>query len=285
MTTKTPKKASTTQSTQERILTVAEQLFLRYGFKGVSMRLLTRESKVNLSAVHYHFGGMEGVLRTIFERHVVSLNQERHERLDAFLTDSQAPLASAERLIEAYILPSLRNPASAKAPRGTFARLQAQLSVDPSPEVRRVIDGGYDEIGTRFAKMLRKICSHLSDREFLWRLHCIYGSMFYAQVDTGRTQKIGGFMNMKFDQADREEGIRMIAAFLAAGMMAPATAPVGKDEKRVDQEADKPVSDKPVAAKPSSAKSAAPRSATPKARTSRRKSAATAASSDGGSQA
>ncbi len=152
-----PTKPNANPSTKERILTVAEQLFVRYGFKGVSMRLLTRESKVNLSAVHYHFGGMEGVLRAIFERHVVSLNQERHERLDACLVDEQDPLTSVRRLIEAYILPSLRNPPSAKAPKGNFARLQAQLSVDPSPEVRRVIDGGYDEIGTRFAKMLRKI--------------------------------------------------------------------------------------------------------------------------------
>lgn len=216
-----PTKSSASPSTKERILTVAEQLFVRYGFKGVSMRLLTRESKVNLSAVHYHFGGMEGVLRAIFERHVVSLNQERHERLDACLVDGQDPLTSVRRLIEAYILPSLRNPASAKAPKGNFARLQAQLSVDPSPEVRRVIDGGYDEIGTRFAKMLRRYCGHLSDQEFLWRLHCLYGTMFYTQADTGRTQKIGGLMNMSFDQSDRETGIQMVVAFLAAGMLAP----------------------------------------------------------------
>lgn len=224
MTTKVAKKASANSSTKERILTVAEQLFVRYGFKGVSMRLLTRESKVNLSAVHYHFGGMEGVLRAIFERHVVSLNQERHERLDACLVDSQDPLTSVQRLIEAYILPSLRYPASAKAPKGNFARLQAQLSVDPSPEVRRVIDGGYDEIGTRFAKMLRRYCDHLSDQEFLWRLHCIYGTMFYTQADTGRTQKIGGLMNIVFNQSDREAGIRMVAAFLAAGMLAPPSS-------------------------------------------------------------
>lgn len=202
-------------------MVVAEQLFVRYGFKGVSMRLLTRESKVNLSAVHYHFGGMESVLRAIFERHVAALNQERHERLDECLADERGELASVQRLIEAYILPSLRFPATAKAPKSTFARLQAQLSVDPSPEVRRVIDSGYDEIGTRFARMLRRHCSHLSDQEFLWRLHCLYGVMFYTQADTGRVQKIGGLLNMDLNSEDREGGIRMVAAFLAAGLLAP----------------------------------------------------------------
>ncbi len=220
MTTKA-KKPPEKPSTKERILVVAEQLFVRYGFKGVSMRLLTRESKVNLSAVHYHFGGMESLLRAIFERHIAALNQERHERLDDCLADERGTLASVHRLIEAYILPSLRYPATAKAPKSTFARLQAQLSVDPSPEVRRVIESGYDEIGTRFARMLRRHCDHLSDQEFLWRLHCLYGTMFYTQADTGRAQKIGALLNMSFDPADREGGIRMLAAFLAAGMLSP----------------------------------------------------------------
>jgi AcrR family transcriptional regulator len=217
------KTANDKSSTKERILKVAEQLFVRYGFKGVSMRLLTRESKVNLSAVHYHFGSMESVLRTIFNQHIIELNQERHERMDACLVDEQNPLLSVQNLIEAYILPVLRHPASTKAPKGTFARLQAQLSVDPSPEVRRVIDGVYDEIGTRFARMLRRHCSHLSDEEFLWRVNCIYGTIFYTQADTGRTRKIGTLMNMSIDQTDREQGIKMIAGFLAAGMLAPAT--------------------------------------------------------------
>lgn len=218
----TSKTANNKSSTRDRILKVAEQLFVRYGFKGVSMRLLTRESKVNLAAVHYHFGNMESVLREIFNQHIIDLNQERHERLDNCLVDEKDPLASVQRLIEAYILPALRHPASARAPKSTFARLQAQLSVDPSPEVRRVIDGVYDEIGTRFARMLRRHCGHLTDEEFLWRLNCIYGTMFYTQADTGRTRKIATLMNMSFDQSDRENGIRWIAGFLAAGMLAPA---------------------------------------------------------------
>jgi hypothetical protein len=47
--------------------------------------------------------------------------------------------------------------------------------------------------------------------------------MFYTQADTGRTRKIATLMNMSFDQSDRENGIRWIAGFLAAGMLAPAS--------------------------------------------------------------
>ncbi|WP_425419399.1 TetR/AcrR family transcriptional regulator [Oricola indica] len=208
--------------TKERILDAAERLFVRYGYKGVSMRLLTRESKVNLGAVHYHFGGMESVLRALFEKHIVPLNQERHELLDKCLAEEADTYTSVRNLIEAYIRPSLRYPASSKPPKSLFARLQAQLSVDPSPEVRRVIDRGYDEIGTRFARMLRAHCPHLADHEFFWRLNCLYGTMFYTQADTGRTQKIAELMGVEFDQTDRADDITLIAGFLASGFLAPA---------------------------------------------------------------
>lgn len=209
-------------STKDRILDAAERLFVRLGFKGVSMRLLTRESKVNLAAVHYHFGGMESVLRALFEKHIVPLNQERHERLDKCIVQDQDSFTALQNMIEAYILPTLRYPASAKPPKSLFSRLQAQLSVDPSPEVRRVIDQGYDEIGTRFVRMLRVHCTHLSDHEFLWRLNCLYGVMFYTQADTGRTQKIADLMGLEFDQSNRPRDIRLLAGFLAHGLLAPA---------------------------------------------------------------
>ncbi|MDF2370756.1 MAG: TetR/AcrR family transcriptional regulator [Rhizobiaceae bacterium] len=235
---KEPKKApskkatsskSGTPSTKERILDTAERLFVRYGFKGVSMRLLTRESKVNLAAVHYHFGGMESVLRALFEKHIVPLNQERHELLDRCLVEDADQFNTVRNLIEAYIMPSLRYPASSKPPKSLFARLQAQLSVDPSPEVRRVIDRGYDEIGTRFGRMLKVHCPHLSDSEFFWRLNCLYGTMFYTQADTGRTHKIAELMGFEFEPHNRPRDIKLIAGFLAAGFLAP---PVLSDDQK-----------------------------------------------------
>lgn len=210
-------------STKNRILDAAERLFVKYGFKGVSMRQLTRESKVNLAAVHYHFGGMESVLRVLFEKHTITLNQERHELLDNCLAEETDPMTSVQRLIEAYIRPALRYTASEKPPKSMFARLQAQLSVDPSPEVRRVIDRGYDEIGTRFARMLRRYCTHLSDNEFLLRLNCLYGVMFYTQADTGRTNKIATLMGLEFDTTNRDQAIKLLAGFLSAGLLAPPT--------------------------------------------------------------
>lgn len=226
----TPPRKGDMPSTKDRILDAAERLFVRFGFKGVSMRLLTRESKVNLAAVHYHFGGMESVLRALFEKHIVPLNQERHERLDQCIAheDEKDRFTAVQSMIEAYILPTLRYPASAKPPKSLFARLQAQLSVDPSPEVRRVIDRGYDEIGTRFARMLRTHCAHLSDHEFLWRMNCLYGVMFYTQADTGRTQKIASLMGLEFDQSNRLSDIRLLAGFLAHGLLAPPVMDPGK---------------------------------------------------------
>ena len=55
-------------STTDRILTAAEILFGTYGIEAVSMRETTIESGAsNNSAIAYHFGDRESLVRTILE--------------------------------------------------------------------------------------------------------------------------------------------------------------------------------------------------------------------------
>jgi AcrR family transcriptional regulator len=42
--------------TKERILDVAEELFMEHGYEATSLRALTSAADVNLAAVNYHFG-------------------------------------------------------------------------------------------------------------------------------------------------------------------------------------------------------------------------------------
>ena len=53
----------TTLDTRERILDVAERLFMENGYEGTSMRVITCAAEFNLAAVNYHFGSKEALLR------------------------------------------------------------------------------------------------------------------------------------------------------------------------------------------------------------------------------
>ncbi|MCG6957350.1 MAG: CerR family C-terminal domain-containing protein [Gemmatimonadetes bacterium] len=57
--------ASGDAATRERLLAVATRLFSERGFRGVTVRDLSREANANLAAVNYHFGDKLGLYREV----------------------------------------------------------------------------------------------------------------------------------------------------------------------------------------------------------------------------
>ena len=51
--------------TKTKILDTAERLFAQKGFDAVSLRNIVEAAKVNLAAVHYHFGSKQALLLSL----------------------------------------------------------------------------------------------------------------------------------------------------------------------------------------------------------------------------
>ena len=64
--------------TKQRIVDVAERLFTEKGYTA-TWRDITSAARVNLAAMHYHFGP------TVFERRLTPIDRERLEELTRFL--------------------------------------------------------------------------------------------------------------------------------------------------------------------------------------------------------
>ena len=64
-------------ATRERILDTAERHFALYGFAGTSLRGITRDARVNVAAIHYHYGSKEKLLSATMERIVAPVNAQR----------------------------------------------------------------------------------------------------------------------------------------------------------------------------------------------------------------
>ena len=54
-------------STRDRILAAAEELFARTGVATTSLRAITALARVNLAAVNYHFGSKDGLVEACRE--------------------------------------------------------------------------------------------------------------------------------------------------------------------------------------------------------------------------
>lgn len=87
--------------TREALLRAAEQLFAARGVWQVTVRDITvAAGQRNPSAVHYHFGSMEGLQTAILDRHGVELDAHRGELLAA-----AGPEPSTRALIDALLVP------------------------------------------------------------------------------------------------------------------------------------------------------------------------------------
>lgn len=93
----------TAPSTRDLLLGAAERLFAAEGASGVSSREIVRAAGVgNASALQYHFGDRDGLLRAVLARHEPEVESRRHALLDALEVD---PPADLRRLVAALVLP------------------------------------------------------------------------------------------------------------------------------------------------------------------------------------
>ena len=72
--------------TRDRLLRVAEQLFALEGIDAVSMRRIGIEAgQRNKSALQYHFGDKDNLIRAIFAHRMGEINARRQSMLDDIL--------------------------------------------------------------------------------------------------------------------------------------------------------------------------------------------------------
>ncbi len=112
---------------RETLLNSAEELFARYGIDAVSNRRITEHAgTANHSAIAYHFGGRDELLRALLDRHLEEMNRRR-TALVASLSDD----AGVRDLLACLLLPWIEHLASLPVPSWR-ARFVFQVRTVPS---------------------------------------------------------------------------------------------------------------------------------------------------------
>lgn len=80
-------------TTSDRLVRAAEQLFAERGIDAVSLREINRVAGAkNASALQYHFGDRNGLLRAVLAKHQGAVEDRRHAMLDAYEASGAADL-------------------------------------------------------------------------------------------------------------------------------------------------------------------------------------------------
>jgi AcrR family transcriptional regulator len=203
--------------TPARILAVAEEMFAEQGYRGVSLRSITRTSEVNIAAIHYHFGSKQELLERIFEKRCRPMNVERL-RLLAECREGPGRPPLLEQILEAYLRPSLIWPGDPNGAR-RFLRLRAVLSHEHETLAADLISRHFNDVSRTFAAALRDVLPQFSEVEVYWRFQFLLSAQYYTLSNPGR---IAILSEGRCDPSDPEVALRYMVPFCAAVFRAPA---------------------------------------------------------------
>ncbi len=119
---------STNLDTRTALLQAAQRLIAERGLGTVSVKDITRAAGArNPSAVHYHFGNVESLIKEVFARRFKAIEQERALRLAK--VDEADPARRLIALVEAAIAPFMESCLDEEG--RLYARFCLQFSTDP----------------------------------------------------------------------------------------------------------------------------------------------------------
>lgn len=203
---------SSPQSTKERILVAAEELFARHGFEGASLRQLTSAAGVNLAAVNYHFGSKDRLIEEVFRRRLDALNGRRMAALGRIAGKAETNL---EDVLAAFIKPALD--LSHDGNGSLFMRVLARAFAEHDDTLRRFLSENYGHVMRQFTAEFARLLPHLSKEELYWRVDLVTGALTHAMSGFGMIQRKSDVT----ESSHREQTAEHLIRFAAAGLSHP----------------------------------------------------------------
>ena len=208
--------------TKERILDTAERLFAAQGYAATSLRGIIAEAGVNLAAVHYHFHSKEALLEAVILRRSVPANLERLALLDRFEKEAGADPPALEKVIEAFVAPTLQMSRDPEGGSMVFMRLLGRLHAE-GDLLPRILTSQFGDVLQRFGGALRAALPDLPPEELFWRLNLAIGAL--AQTLRGGSKDLAKISDLSVS-FNSETALDRLVAFLSAGFRAPVPAHV-----------------------------------------------------------
>ncbi len=205
------------KDTKRDILDAAEQLFAVKGPHATSLRQIIGRAKVNLAAVHYHFGSKDSLLQAVMARRLVPLNAERLALLEEQERKCGRRVIPLRKVLVALVGPALRLSRNSKKGGAVFMQLLGRCFMEPDPKIQAMLDRQLQEVAGRFIPALQRALPKLPPEDFFWRIHFLVGAMAHTMADAERLRT---FSSGRCDPDDTEVMIDQLVNFLTAGFKA-----------------------------------------------------------------
>jgi AcrR family transcriptional regulator len=141
--------------TRQKLVDAGIRLFAEHGYRGVSVRDLCNEAKVNVAAINYHFGGKKDLYHAIFETTLDADEprfQEVMETLQTLINNAHGDRAQLAAAVGVFVR-SMLGHLAADDQKGWFGVLIIRELTFPS--------AAFDLIYTRRAEPLERMLAKI----------------------------------------------------------------------------------------------------------------------------
>lgn len=219
---KSSAKAKPRKSRKDRIIEVAERLFAKRGFNGVSLREITSEAGVDVALVKYYFDSKQGLFDALLQRRADVLNAERGDALKKVLARSNP--APVDEIINAFTHPILRKIVSEDESWRAYFGMLAQVNNNPEWG-GKTMSRFFDPLVSRFIDALRDALPDADEADLYWCYHFLSGALTLTFADTRRIDALsGGLCHSSDFEAVHQRMVPFISAGFRSICQKPASA-------------------------------------------------------------
>ena len=188
----------------------------------VTVRKIALRVGTSHTAINYHFGSRDRLIRRVMEKTYLKFNAERLTRLQSACFRAKPGNPSVAAVLDAFLEPSVRWASDPSTGYGIFRHFDL---VPRSSSDKAVRDSNLFEVNVhrQFIDALRKAAPWFSAEETGWRLFTILGMRHLAINDSARGQMLAGDL---FDLRDPDALLAHLVKAGEALFERPRTTPV-----------------------------------------------------------
>jgi AcrR family transcriptional regulator len=201
-------------STADRILDVARDLFGEQGFAATSTRAIALAAGVNLAQLHYYYGSKRDLFKAAYLRGAEAITRAREEALERAGWPNRE--LSLEQLVRSFVAPFML---AGKTKRGqAIMRMHARLHAEPDGLGEELLSLVFDKTTLAYTEAFERALPHVPTKTLYWRLYFTMGAYRYTLLRTGRLEALS---RGTCDSSDFDTALDQIVPFLCAGLAAP----------------------------------------------------------------
>ena len=199
--------------TKEQILNTAERLFAEHGFAGTSLRGVVREAKVNIAAIHYHFGSKEELFIAVVQRVAKPIIQLQLQQLAEYENQTSSP--SVESILEAFFKPSLQIITQMGEKGMIGAQFLGRCRMEPFP-IQQLAKEEFNPSYQRFLDILQRALPDRTRSELTWKLDLAIAIIIRVLTQIGQPDAL----IQGTSSEEVETAVERLVNFVAQGMKA-----------------------------------------------------------------